>query len=347
MTRLCLVQRVDQGERHMQDGKRSPLIDFHVHMLEEELLRRAAGKTVLSGYGANPHGGTRAANEATFQKMVDPQRQLEDMDRLGIDINVVSSATVIQGTSWADPPTDLALNQRCNDRIAEWVAKYPGRFIGSFTLPLQDVDLALGELERAVKQLGLRVANLCSQYKDVYIGDPHFRPFWEAANELNIVIWIHPDGVRDLWFQKFGMWNSIGQSIEEVKVMASIIYEGIVEKFPNLKIVMAHGGGYFPHNMGRMDRNVTNRPDSMKNIARKPSEYLRSFYYDTCLYDPGVLARLIQCVGADRLVMGSDYPVGESDPIGFIENCPGISKTDAAMITGGTAARLLGLSTVA
>jgi aminocarboxymuconate-semialdehyde decarboxylase len=191
--------------------------------------------------------------------------------------------------------------------------------------------------------LGLRVANLCTQYQDVYIGGSRYRPFWEAANELDIVVWIHPDGARDLWFQKFGMWNSIGQSIEEVKVMASIIYGGVVVMFPNLKIVMSHGGGYFPHNMGRMDCNVTNRPDSMKNITRKPSEYLRSFYYDTCLFDPVVLETLIERVGADRVVMGSDYPVGESDLIGFIENCPGISKTDAAMITGGTAARLLGL----
>ncbi len=149
----------------MTAGKRPPVIDFRAHMLEEELLRRAAGKTVLSGYGVNPHGGTRAVNEATLQKMLDPQGQLEDMDRRGIDINVVSSATVIQGTFWADPRTDLELNQRCNDRVAEWVAQYPRRFVGSFTLPLQDVDLALGELLRTVKQLGLRVANLCTQYQ--------------------------------------------------------------------------------------------------------------------------------------------------------------------------------------
>jgi len=330
----------------MQDGRRPSTIDFHAHMLEEELLQRAAGKTVLSGYGTNPYGGTRTLNATTIQKMLDPQRQLEDMNYRGIDVSVVSSATVIQGTSWADPSTDLALSQRCNDRVAKWVAKYPGRFVGSFTLPLQDVDLALGEMERAVKHLGMRVANLCTQYHDVYIGDRRYRPFWEAAADLDIVVWIHPDGIRDLWFQTFGMWNSIGQSIEEVRVMASIIYEGVVETFPNLKIVISHGGGYFPHNTGRLNRNVTNRPDSMTNITRKPSEYLRSFYYDTCLYDPTVLAALVSRVGADRVVMGSDYPVGESDPIGFVENCPGISKSEAAMITGGTAAALLGLSTM-
>jgi aminocarboxymuconate-semialdehyde decarboxylase len=328
----------------MSDRNGVPVIDFHAHMLDEAVLRRSAGKTVLSGFGSNPRRGPGGPSDATFQKMLDPRRQIEDMDRLGIDVGVVSSATVIQGTSWADPQTDLSLCRRCNDRIAEWVAKYPDRFVGSFTLPLQDIDLALAELERAVKQLGLRVANLCTQYRDLYIGDPLYRPFWEVANAHGLVIWIHPDGVRDLWFQKFALWNSIGQSIEEAKAMASLIYEGVVERFPGLKIVIAHGGGYFPHYMGRMDRNVTNFPASMANISRKPSAYLRSFYYDTCLYDPSVLSALIACVGVDRLVMGSDYPVGETDPIGFVKNRPGILPTEKAMILGGTAAALLGLS---
>jgi aminocarboxymuconate-semialdehyde decarboxylase len=319
------------------------VIDFHAHVLEEECLRQAQGKTVLSGYGANPASVTRAANDVTRQKMLDPQLHVADMARMGVDRNVISVSTVIQGTSWAHPQTDLRLNQRSNDRVAEWCAQHPDRFVGSFTLPLQDVELSLAELDRAVDQLGLRVANLCAQYHGAYLGDARYRPFWEAANDLDIVVWIHPDGTRDLWFQKFGMWNSIGQSIEEVKVMASIVYEGIVETWPNLKIVMAHGGGYFPHYMGRMDRNVTNRPDSMQNITRKPSDYLRAFYYDTCVYDPEVLAALIRRVGADRLVMGSDYPVGNNDPVASVKATPGISDSEVAQITGGNAARLLGL----
>jgi len=320
------------------------VIDFHAHVLEEECLRQAQGKTVLSGYGANPASVTRAANDVTRQKMLDPALQIADMARMGVDRSVISVSTVIQGTSWADPQTDAALNRRSNDRVAEWCTLHPDRFVGSFTLPLQDVDASLKETERAVNQLGLRVANLCAQYQGAYLGDARYRPFWEAANNLGIVVWIHPDGTRDLWFQKFGMWNSIGQSIEEVKVMASIIYEGIVETWPSLKIVMAHGGGYFPHYMGRMDRNVTNRPDSMQNITRKPSDYLRAFYYDTCVYDPEVLATLIRRVGADRLVMGSDYPVGDNDPVASVRATPGISASEVAMMTGGTAERLLGVA---
>ena len=325
--------------------KRIPVIDFHAHMLEDELLRRAAGKTVLSGFGASPHGATRAVNETTIQKMLDPERQLADMDHRGIDMHVVSSGTVIQGTSWADPRTDLELTQRCNDRVAPWVAKYPRRFVGSFTLPLQDVDLALGELRRAALQLGLRVANLCTQYQGAYIGEARYRPFWEAANELDLVVWIHPEGIRmDPEVRHVELDRPVDRGSEGDGIHDLRRRRGGFSSSQDRRVARRR---LFPHNMGRMDRNVTNRPDSMKNITRKPSEYLRSFYYDTCLFDPGILAALIRRVGADRVVMGSDYPVGEWDPIGFIQQCPGISETDAAMIAGGTAARLLRLPAAA
>ena len=320
-----------------------PIIDFHAHMLDAEVHKRAQNKTVLTGYGAIPGAGTQSNNPKTYLRMTDPKAQLADMDRLGIDVNVISASTVIQGTAWADPATALELDRRSNDRVAEWVAQHPGRYVGSFTLPLQDVDRSLKELERAATQLKIPVANMCAHYDGVYLGEERYAPFWEAVNDLGIVVWIHPDGIRDLWFQRYGMWNSIGQSIEEVKVMSSIVYGGVVEKYPDIRIVMAHGGGYFPHNMGRLDRNVTNRPDSMRNIKKKPSEYLGAFYYDTCLYDASILAALIKIVGAERIVMGSDYPVGEADPIGFVERCPGISAAEIAMITGGNAAKILGL----
>ena len=112
--------------------------------------------------------------------------------------------------------------------------------------------------------------------------------------------------------------------------------------FDGLKIVVSHGGGYFPHNMGRLDRNVKNAPQSMKNITRKPSEYLRSVHYDTCLFDPSVLSALIKIVGSDRLVLGSDYPVGEPDPVGFVSRCSDIGDAEKRMILGGKAAELVG-----
>jgi aminocarboxymuconate-semialdehyde decarboxylase len=115
-------------------------------------------------------------------------------------------------------------------------------------------------------------------------------------------------------------------------------------RHPNLKVVIAHGGGYFPHYLGRMDRNTRNRPDTVRNIGgRNPSEFLRSFYYDTCVYDPKVLQVLLDRVGADRLVLGSDYPVGETDPVGWLRDSCGLRGADLARVAGGNAARILGL----
>jgi len=317
-------------------------IDFHVHMLEKSVFERCAAHSVLSGFGKRTAVDPRAVE--FNRKMMDPAPQIEDMDARGIGASVVTSGTVIETTSWAEPREELALVQRLNDTIAEWVRAYPGRFVGSFTLPLQDVDVALGELTRAVDELGLRVVNAPSRVGDEYLGAPRFRPFWEAVHARDLVVFVHPEGVQDPWFQQFALWNSLGQSIEEAKVMASLIYEGTFDAFPGLKIVISHGGGYFPHYMGRMDRNVKMQPQTMKNISRKPSEYLRSFFYDTCVYDSTALDTLVRIVGADRIVLGSDYPVGDADPVGFIAESASLTDDDVRAIVAGNAASLLGLS---
>lgn len=314
------------------------IIDFHVHMLDEHVFRASTNKTVFSGFGANPATEPRPGARALLERMMKPETVIEDMDARGIDMAVVTASTVLQGTSWADPETDLELCRRCNATAAEWEAKYPSRFISSVVLPLQDPAVSLRQLDRKV-----RVINAGSSYNGVYLGDPTYHAFWEAVNDIGATVWIHPEGVRDPWFQRYALWNSAGQSIEEAKVMASLIYEGVMHKYPDLKVVIAHGGGYFPHYMGRMDRNFLNRPDTVKNTGgRKPSDFLRSFHYDTCVYDPQVLKVLVERIGADRMVMGSDYPVGEKDPVGWIKDMH-LSSSQTAQICGGNAARLLGL----
>jgi aminocarboxymuconate-semialdehyde decarboxylase len=318
------------------------VVDFHVHMLEKDVLAASTNRTVMSGFGK---GATaqRPAVSGFLRKMLDPEAEIADMNERGIDMSVITSSTVIQGSTWADPAKDEELCRRTNDVTAEWVAKHPKRFIGSFVLPLQDLDRAMEEFERCTHELDFRVANISSNYKGVYMGEPHYHPFWEEVEGHDVVTWIHPEGITDQWFQPYALWNSAGQSIEETKVMASMVYEGVMHKFPDLKVIMAHGGGYFPHYMGRMDRNAANRPDTLKNTGgKKPSDFLRSFYYDTCVYDPAVLKVLIDRVGVDRLVLGSDYPVGETDPVGFVERC-GVTGRDLDMVAGGTAKALLDL----
>ena len=321
------------------------VIDFHSHMLQREVFAASTNKTVFTGFGANPASAPRPGAQSLMARMFDPQAVVADMDQRGIDMVVVTASTVLQGTSWADPADDLRLCQMCNDQAADWVARYPSRFIGSMVLPLQDVAISLKELNRASSELKLSVANVSSSYNGLYLGDPVFHTFWAEVERRNIVSWVHPEGIRDDWFQRYALWNSAGQSIEETKCMASLIYEGVMTKFPGVKIVMAHGGGYFPHYMGRMDRNTANRPDTVRNMnGESPSSFLKRFHYDSCVYDPAVLKVLIERVGAQRIVMGSDYPVGESDPVAWLKSA-GVQGQDLSDITGGNAARLLGLFT--
>jgi aminocarboxymuconate-semialdehyde decarboxylase len=319
------------------------VIDFHSHVVDLRLLDTCGAHSVQTGFGQRqfPRPGDGSGKGEVYARMADPAAHIEHMDAVGIDASVISVSSVLQNTWWADAEADLRMTRQLNDMIADWTRLHPTRFIGSFTLPMTSVDSMLSELERAVGQLHLSVVGLPASFDGQYLGESRFAPLWEAIEEHAVTAFIHPHGVTDLWFQKYRMWNSIGQSIEEAKVMSSLIYEGTLDRHPKLKIVMAHGGGYFPHYLGRLDRNVMNYPDTTKNISDKPSGYLRRFYYDTCVYDPSVLQALIERVGVDRLVLGSDFPVGEKDPVGFIDSMPNLSEADAAQITRHNAALLL------
>lgn len=321
----------------------SLVIDFHVHALEPEVFKRSTNKTVFTGFGAHPVAEPRPGAKALMDRMFHPELIIEDMDARGIDMSVVTSSTVLQGTSWAEAELDHALCQRCNDQVATWVSMYPLRVVGSMVLPMQDLDKSLQELRRANHELGLRVVNVSSSYQGVYLGDSRFNAFWDEVAARDLTVWVHPEGVDDPWFQNFGLWNSLGQSIEETKCMASLIYNGVMACHPNLKVVMAHGGGYFPHYLGRIDRNAVNRPDTVKYLEGKsPRDFLTRFYYDTCVYDPRVLRVLVDLVGVDRLVMGSDYPVGEKDPVQWLQQA-GLQGHALKAVAGGNAAKLLNI----
>ncbi|MBA3841501.1 MAG: amidohydrolase family protein [Actinobacteria bacterium] len=323
----------------------SAVVDFHAHVLESQVFERTFPQSVFGAFGAHPDAawpepGSRMA--LAHERMLNPALRLADMDKRGVDVQVLSSTTVMQYTAWAEPALQLELEARVNDSIADLCKRYPHRFVGSFTLPLRDIELAIGETRRTVKEHGFSVANLTASVDGEYLGAPAFRPLWETFDELGVIAFVHPDGVQDPWFQQYALWNSIGQSIEESKVMTSLILEGVLEDLPDLKIVMAHGGGFLPHYFGRLDRNFHNRPATAGHITKLPSEYLNAFYLDTCVYDPKVLAVLIELVGADRLLLGTDYPVGDSDPLAIVQ-ASGATAAQIAAIAGGNAVELLGL----
>ena len=313
-------------------------LDFHAHFMHPEVYAACAPHSVATGFGKQLIPPDLPAMQAMF----DPERQIDGMDERGIDVHVISACDVIISRSWAEPAEELRLTRLINDTAAEWVSRHPERFIGSFALPLGDMDAALAEAERCI-DMGLRVANLPSNHRGRYLGDRRYEALWAEFRRHDVVTFIHPDGVRDPWFQDYAMWNSIGQSIEEVRVMSSLIYEGVMDRHRGVKIVMAHGGGYMPHYMGRLDRNVTDKPHTTRNLSKLPSEYLRDFYYDSCVYDPRTLELLVERVGIERVVLGGDYPVAAMHPLELLERATGLDDAQRAAIAGGNALALLGV----
>jgi aminocarboxymuconate-semialdehyde decarboxylase len=320
------------------------VIDFHAHIVCGEVLGRCQGRNVLAGWKQGPFIPPAGA-AALVPKLTNPDEALADMDRLGIDISVISTSTVMQNTAWAEPAEQAELETIANNEIARWMAHAPGRFSGAFTVPLSDMDLAVKELERCDDELNMRVVNLPAVVGANYLGAPRFEPIWAAIHDRDLVAFLHPDGARDPWYQDYWLWNSIGQPIEEAKLLTSLIMEGVLERHSGVKVVVAHGGGFLPHYSGRIDRILKNQPEEMVNISseRKPSDYLFDLYYDTCAYDKSVLDALLRRFGPERLVMGSDYPVGEADPLGFARAGEGVDAGASDAILGGTAERLLGL----
>lgn len=310
-------------------------MDFHAHFLHPKVFERSTPHSASTCFGKSPQD----PNSPNFRRMFEPERQIADMNEWGIDASIVSSADVVASRSWAEPQEEAYLASLTNDMAVEWAARFPARFVPTAVLPLGDLSLTLRELERDLA-CGIRIVNLPSNYRGLYLGHERYTDLWAAIHANQMIVFIHPDGVRDPWYQDYAMWNSIGQSIEEVRVMSSLIYEGVLERHRGVRIVMAHGGGYMPHYMGRLDRNASFRPWTMRNLSKKPSEYLRDFYYDSCVYDIRTLELLVERVGVDRVVLGSDYPFGGFDPLDFLETSTVLSDENRAAIAGGNASRL-------
>jgi aminocarboxymuconate-semialdehyde decarboxylase len=176
------------------------------------------------------------------------------------------------------------------------------------------------------------------------LGDPQLRAFWAKAEALGAVVYIHPGGNRDRRFKRFHLWNSVGQAFEEAMAISSLMYDGVLESFPKLKICISHGGGYMPFYMGRIDRNYLEKANTRVNMSKPPIDYLRMLYFDSCVYERAVLQHLVDKVGADRVLLGSDYPVGETKPIEFVTDTETLSTAQKERILSTNAATLLGLA---
>jgi aminocarboxymuconate-semialdehyde decarboxylase len=337
------------AKRTSTRARRPFVIDIHAHVAIPELLEVTRGHQVNSSIPPGTPEKLLALSKKwaakNLRKMNDFAERLRDMDKTGVDIQVLTSTILRTCTYWADPETGLKWDRFINERIAETVTKAPARFVGLGSVPLQAPELAAKELERCMNELGLLGVQISSHAYSMELGDQKLRPFWAAAEKLGAVIYIHPAGITDERYAKHQLWNSIGQNIEEAMAMASLFYEGTLDAFPKLKICIAHGGGFLPFYAGRVDRNYVDKAFTRVNMTKSPSDYMReNFWYDTCVYNLDQLEYLVRKVGASRIVLGSDYPVGEDFPVDFVRKARGLSAASKAAILGGNAAKLLGLS---
>jgi aminocarboxymuconate-semialdehyde decarboxylase len=325
-------------------------IDFHAHVIVPEVYAVAAQHNIFSelptdgGVTDEMRRSIKDRAGTVLARMSDLTERIGNMDAMGVDVQVLSASLVHQGLEWADAQTSLRLARTTNDWIAKAVASHPTRLIGLGTLPLHVPALVVAELERCMRDLGLRGAAISTTAGAMELGDPQLRPFWAKAEELGAIVFIHPGGNRDARFKRYHLWNSVGQAFEEAMAISSLMYDGVLESFPGLKICVSHGGGYMPYYMGRIDRNYIEKANTRVNMNKPPIDYLRMLYFDSCVYERSVLQHLVEKVGAQRVLLGSDYPVGESKPIEFITDAAALSPGEKERIVGANAASLLGLA---
>jgi aminocarboxymuconate-semialdehyde decarboxylase len=330
-------------------GRSRCVIDFHAHLMLPDIYAITGPHTMFVKSNTDPamseeaRQGVREREAVLVARMSDVTERIARMDAMGVDMQVLSSSLVQQVTYWADPQESLRMERLLNDRMAAVVAANPKRLIGLGGVPLAAPALAVAELKRCMGELGLAGVGISTTARDMELGDAALRPFWEKAEELGAVVYIHPAGNSDRRFEKWYLWNSIGQSFEEAMAIASLMYEGILDAFPRLRICISHGGGYMPYYMGRIARNYVEKPATRVNMRKSPAEYLRMLYYDSCVYEPEALEALVKRVGADRVLLGSDYPVGEPKPVEFVESCA-LAAEDKEKIIGVNAAELFGVA---
>ncbi len=322
------------------NGKRVKTVDVHAHCAVPEAL--ALMNLKLEGRALRPD--LDMASQVAVR--------LQAMDEQGIDVEALSI-----NPNWYKIDRDLAKQviKVQNEKLAEAVAKNPDRFVAFATAALQFPDLAAEQLEEAVKKYGLRGAAIGGNVAGEEISDPKFHPFWAKAEQLGVVVFIHPqgDGAPAQLSQRFKgngyLGNVIGNPLETTIALSHLIFEGTLDKFPGLKIIAAHAGGFLPSYAGRSDHGCPTRPDlcpggTHGTIKKMPTEYLKQLYYDTMVFRPEGVRHLVAEVGASQLVVGTDFPFPwTKTAVDLILKTPGLSGDDKTAILGGTAAKLLGI----
>ncbi|AGC42285.1 2-amino-3-carboxymuconate-6-semialdehyde decarboxylase [Myxococcus stipitatus DSM 14675] len=311
-------------------------VDIHTHLLPEKLPRFAE----RYGYGGfitlDHHKPCRARmlrDDGKFFREIesncwDPVKRIEECDATGVHVQVLSTVPVMF-SYWTKPEHGADLSRFLNDHVAGAVREHPKRFAGLGTVPLQSPELAIRELERCVKELGLSGVQIGSHVNDWNLSDEKLFPFFEAASELGASIFVHPwDMMGEAKMQKYWLPWLVGMPAEVSLAMCSLIFGGVMERLPKLRFAFAHGGGSFPGTLGRIEHGFEARPDLVA-VDNKvpPRDYLGRFWVDSLVHDADTLRFIVKLFGQDKVALGSDYPfpLGEDRPGTLIDSLTELS----------------------
>jgi aminocarboxymuconate-semialdehyde decarboxylase len=271
-------------------------------------------------------------------------RRLDDLDAMGLDMQIIKPPPP---QCYYAVPLEIAVEsaRMVNDGIAEFVGKKPDRFKGFGTVPMPDGNEAAKELERCVTELGFKGVQVLTNVNGKELSDPAFAPFWKKAEELGVLVVIHPNGYTEASrLSRFYFNNVIGNPLETAIALHYLIFDGVLERHPNLKILAVHGGGFLASYSGRIDHAWGARSDSKGDLPHPPTTYLKRVYFDTVVFTPHQLQELVRLYGAEHILMGTDYPfdMADYDPVGHVCGA-GLDAAAVAAICGGNTRRLLGL----
>jgi aminocarboxymuconate-semialdehyde decarboxylase len=329
-------------------------IDLHTHILPENLpdLTERYGTPGFIQLDHHAPGCARMILDGALFREIqdncwDPRRRLEDCASTGVDAQVLSTVPVMFNY-WAKPEHTLDLATLLNDHVASVVAGSPNRFAGLGTLPMQQTDLAIYELERCVVDLKLQGVQIGTHINGWSLDHPDLFPIFEAAADLGACVFVHPWDIlgKDRMTKYWLPWL-VGMPTETSLAICSVIFSGVLERLPRLRIAFAHGGGSFPGTVGRVQHGFLARPDLCavdNNVA--PREYLGRFYVDSLVHDPDALRYLVRLIGAQRIALGSDYPfpLGEAVPGALIDSIDDFDVATKERLLGGTALEFLSVA---
>jgi aminocarboxymuconate-semialdehyde decarboxylase len=326
-------------------------VDVHSHVLPREMLeaiRRRPREFQMRVEGAGEKEVfIRDDKHSTpvFAEFHDADAKVEGMDRRGIDISVISVSPVVF-FYWLDADAGLKASRILNDGIARMVAARPDRLRGMATLPMQNADAAVAELERAVKEHGFRAIELGCRIRGELLSEPRFRPVLRRAQELGVFIFTHPyiAGSLPADLNCYYLGNLAGLPFDTALMAAHLMFGGALDELPKLNVILAHGGGHLPYQIGRLAHGYEVRKEARANTANSPASLLRRFYFDALTHDADALRFLVEKAGADRVTIGTDapYDMGEENPVTMISSLRGLTAKQRERILGLNALQLLG-----